>query len=376
MIPFTRPYLCGKEQSYIARALESGKFSGNGLFTAQCNDFFKTHFGIDHALLTTSCTDALEMTALLCNIQPGDEIIVPSYTYVSTANAFALHGAVIRFADSCSDHPNMDPIHTETLINNKTKAIVVMHYAGMACDMNAFRGLAKKHGLILIEDAAQCYDARFNEEVLGTLGDYGTYSFHETKNVICGEGGLLIIRENMESEQAEMIWEKGTDRVAFLKGKVQSYGWKSIGSSYYPSEITAAFLLAQLEHTQEALLHRKALWNTYANHLEKIDVKHCFELPKIEKYMQHNAHHFFMVFPEKIKRDAFLSFMKSKSIQCTFHYMPLHQSEFAQSKFGQQISLPHAEKFGNGLVRLPLYNNMTIDDVNTVCKAIQDYCKN
>jgi dTDP-4-amino-4,6-dideoxygalactose transaminase len=222
MIPFTRPYLCGKEQSYIARALESGKFSGNGLFTAQCNAFFKTHFGIDHALLTTSCTDALEMTALLCNIQPGDEIIVPSYTYVSTANAFALHGAVIRFADSCSDHPNMDPIHTETLINNKTKAIVVMHYAGMACDMNAFRGLVKKHGLILIEDAAQCYDARFNEEVLGTLGDYGTYSFHETKNVICGEGGLLIIRENMESEQAEMIWEKGTDRVAFLKGKVQS----------------------------------------------------------------------------------------------------------------------------------------------------------
>lgn len=376
MIPFTRPYLCGKEQSYIDRALESGKFSGNGPFTAQCNAFFKSRFGIEHALLTTSCTDALEMTALLSNIQPGDEIIVPSYTYVSTANAFALHGAIIRFADSCVGHPNMDPVHAESLVNEKTKAIVVMHYAGMACDMNAFRSLAKKHGLLLIEDAAQCYDARFNEEVLGTMGDYGTYSFHETKNVICGEGGLLIIRDNIVSEHAEMIWEKGTDRVAFLKGKVQSYGWKSIGSSYYPSEITAAFLLAQLEHTNEALRHRMELWQNYAQSIAEMDYHHCFELPRIEDYMQHNAHHFFLVFNEKNKRDAFLAFMKAEDIQCTFHYMPLHQSAFAESKFGLQKALPNAEKFGNGLVRLPLFNGMSKEELSTVCKAIERFCKN
>ena len=261
MIPFNKPYLTGKETQYIIEAVNSGKISGNGMFTQKCQTFFEKNFGFKKALLTTSCTDALEMCAMLANVNQGDEVIVPSYTFVSTALAFVRQGAEIVFADSCADNPNIDADEIEQLITKKTKAIVVVHYAGISCDMDKIMLLAKKHNLIVIEDAAQAIDSYYNGKPLGSIGHLAAFSFHETKNIISGEGGMLTINDDRFINRAEVIWEKGTNRASFFRGEIEKYNWVDTGSSFLPSEVTAAFLFAQLENLEAIQTKRKKIWN-------------------------------------------------------------------------------------------------------------------
>lgn len=370
MIPFNKAYLTGKEGTYIQDCLRSGSFSGNGPFTTRCRNFLKTEFGMSHNFITTSCTDALEMSALLCEIMPGDEVIVPSYTFVSTANAFALRGAILRFADSMPEHPNMDPKSVKKLISEKTKAIVVVHYAGMACDMHTLLQIALEKNIYLIEDAAQALGAKYNDQYLGTFGNLAAFSFHETKNIQCGEGGALIVSDKKLLEKAEHAIEKGTDRMAFLNGKVPSYQWKSLGSSYAPAETTAAFLLAQLEAYSTITSARLALWNRYKNNLSAKKFRD-FHLPDIAPYMHHNAHHFFILCSSLAKRNALIDHLAAQQIKSSFHYLPLHKSSFATEHYPAQIALPNAEYFGDCLLRLPLFNGMSNEQVDEVCNALE-----
>ena len=270
-IPFNKPFLSGHELKYIKDALNTGKISGNGKYTQLCHEFFQKKYNFKKCLLTTSCTDALEMAAILIDIQPGDEVIIPSYTFVSTANAFVLRGAKIIFADSEKRTPNIDTEKIEALITSKTKAIIVVHYAGIACDLNKIHKIAKKYKLFVIEDAAQSIDSYYNDKPLGTLGHLATFSFHETKNVISGEGGMLVINDEHFLKRAEIIWEKGTNRSAFFRGEVAKYGWVDIGSSFLPSEITAAFLYAQLENLEKIQNKRITLWNNYFKYLKSLE---------------------------------------------------------------------------------------------------------
>lgn len=374
MIPFNKPFLTGKEKVYLNEVLEAGKFSGNGPFAQKCSAFFRDHFGFTDNYLTTSCTDALEMSALLCNIQPGDEVILPSYTFVSTANAFLLRGANLVFADSNPTHPNISAAHLSTLITPKTKAVVIVHYAGMACDMEAIQNILAGKNIFLIEDAAQGVDSYYNSQPLGSLGDFGAFSFHETKNIQCGEGGLLAVNNKKFSERAAVIWEKGTDRAAFLQGKVSEYGWKDIGSSFYPSELNAAFLFAQLEAYKNITTKRISDWSYYDTLLKNIKDSGTFSFPVIESYMHHNAHHYFFSCSNKKQRDALIMFLQEKEIRATFHYLPLHQSEYF-SQQQQQITLPNAERFGDTLIRLPLFNSITKTEIEKTVSAIHDFIR-
>lgn len=367
MIPFNKPFLTGKETHYIYEAVNSGKISGNGIFTKKCQKWFEEQYGFKKVLLTTSCTDALEMAAILANIQPGDEIIVPSYTFVSTAIAFVRQGATIIFADSYSNNPNIDADKIETLITPKTKAIVPVHYAGVSCDMDKIMELASKYNLLVIEDAAQAIDSFYTgkdgvKRALGSIGHLAAFSFHETKNIIAGEGGMLTINDDRFIERAEIIWEKGTNRSQFFRGEVNKYGWVDTGSSFLPSEIIAAFLWAQIENLDAIQEKRKELWNLYYNGFKKLQSSLNIKLPEVPAYATNNAHMFYLVFNEAAGRSNFINVLKLNNIHAVFHYLSLHNSEYYQAKHDGRV-LINSDKFTECLVRLPLFYELNTSDV-------------
>ena len=373
MIPFNKPYITGKETSYLTEAVNKGKISGNGHYTKLCQNYFTQQLGNEQNLCTTSCTDALEMTAILGNIQPGDEVIMPTYTFVSTANAFILRGAKVIFVDSREDHPGMDEEKIEVLITEKTKAIVPVYYAGVACDMDKILAIAKKYNLLVIEDAAQGIDSFYNGKPLGSIGDMGCFSFHETKNIQCGEGGLLAINNSKFKERAEIIWEKGTNRSAFWRGEVDKYNWVDIGSSFLPSEITAAFLYAQLEELENIQNKRKAIWNQYYKDLKSLkDIG--VGLPNLPKYATNNAHMFYLVCRSQDERTQLIEHLKQNNINAVFHYICLHDSPYYMNKHDGR-EMPNAKRYEECLVRLPLWVNMSKKEVNYVKQKVLEFYK-
>jgi len=358
-IPFNKPYLTGKETHYIYQAVNSGKLSGNGVFTQKCQRFFEENYGFKKALLASSCTDALEMAAILCNLEPGDEVIMPSYTFVSTANAFVLRGAKIVFCDSRTDHPGIDEDGIEALITRKTKVIVPVHYAGVACDMGKIMDIAKRHNLLVVEDAAQAIDSFYTfpngeRKALGSIGHMAAFSFHETKNIISGEGGMLTVNDDSFVKRAEIIWEKGTNRSSFFRGEVDKYGWVDVGSSFLPSEVTAAFLWAQLENLQDIQNRRKQIWHFYYENLKDWASKNKILLPIVPDFASNNAHMFYLVCKNLDQRTALIAHLKQNNILAVFHYLSLHLSPFYESKHDGRTLL-ESDRFQDCLVRLPMY---------------------
>ncbi|MFT3748916.1 MAG: dTDP-4-amino-4,6-dideoxygalactose transaminase [Agriterribacter sp.] len=374
-IPFNKPYLSGKELEYIKIATESGKISGDGIFTKKCHHFFESRYGFNKCLLTTSCTDALEMAAILLNIQPDDEVIIPSYTFVSTANAFALRGAKIIFVDSTSLNPNIDTNAIEDLITNKTRVIVPVHYAGIACNMDKIMQLAKKYSLWVVEDAAQGVDSYFNGNPLGGIGHLSAFSFHETKNVISGEGGMLVINDPTLFERAEIIREKGTNRSAFFRGEVNKYGWVDIGSSFLPSEITAAFLYAQLEKLEDIQQRRKSLWQRYWDGLVYIGEKFNIRLPSFIEGSTNNAHMFYLVCESFEQRTKLLTALKKSNILAVFHYLSLHKSDYYKHKY-QGKDLYWSDYYTDCLVRLPLFYELSEMNQDYIIDSISNALDN
>lgn len=376
MITFNKPYLTGKETQYISQAVyREMKISGNGLFTRKCQEFFQERYGFRKCLLTSSCTDALEMAALLCDIQPGDEVIMPSYTFASTANAFILRGARIVFADSRSDHPGMNEESIKGLITPRTKVIVPVHYAGVACDMDIIMAIAEKHNLFVVEDAAQAIDSFFtgNDGVrkpLGSIGHFGCFSFHETKNIQCGEGGMLVINDERFFKRAEIIWEKGTNRAEFSRGEVNKYGWIDIGSSFLPSEITAAFLWAQVEALATIQLNRKCIWQNYYQSLSSLLEEGHYKLPKIPEYATNNAHLFYLICKSIEERSNLIEHLKRNGIMAIFHYLSLHNSPYFLNKHDGR-PLPNSERFSECLLRLPLYYELGNDLIDYIVTNIK-----
>lgn len=371
-IPFNKPYLTGKETAYIQEAVSAGKISGDGMFTRKCHQFFESRYGFRKVLLTTSCTDALEMAAILINIQPGDEVIIPSYTFVSTVNAFVLRGAKIVFADSCADHPNLDATKIESLITPRTRAIVPVHYAGVACDMDLIMKIARKHGLFVVEDAAQAIDSYYTGEdgvrrPLGSIGHLAAFSFHETKNIISGEGGMLVINDESFVDRAEIIREKGTNRSKFFRGEVDKYGWVDIGSSFLPSDIIAAFLYAQLENLDRIQERRKSLWAGYWEQLQTM--KGRIGLPTLPSYATENAHMFYIICADIEERDAFIAESKKQNIHPVFHYLSLHKSPYFGEKHDGRM-LPNCDKFSDCLLRLPMFFELEHEDQLRITRII------
>jgi len=375
LIPFNKPYLTGKETAYIEQAVKSGKISGNGIFTKKCHSFFEDKYKFSKVLLTTSCTDALEMAAILLDIKKGDEVIIPSYTFVSTANAFVLRGAKIIFTDSSPQNPNIDVEKLEALITNKTKAIIPVHYAGIACDMDAIMRLADKYNLFVVEDAAQAIDSFYKGKPLGSIGHLATFSFHETKNIISGEGGMLVINDESFSQRAEIIWEKGTNRSAFWRGEVNKYGWVDIGSSFLPSEIIAAFLYAQLENLDNIQARRKVLWQKYYEKLQPLDDLGLIQLPKIPSYATNNAHLFYIICKDVEERNNLIEFLKSKGIYAVFHYLSLHKSPYYINKYKGEV-LENSDRYANTLLRLPLFYELDVEQVEEICFFMNLYYNN
>lgn len=376
-IPFNKPYLTGKEIDYILESVNTGKISGNGLFTKKCHDFFQNHYDFQKTLLTTSCTDALEMAAILLNIQPGDEIIAPSFTFVSTVNAFALRGAQIVFADSREDHPGIDETQLEDLITEKTKAIIPVHYAGVACDMDKIMSVAKKQNVIVIEDAAQAIDGFYtfsngNKKPLGSIGCLSAFSFHETKNIISGEGGLLAINDKEFNDRAEIIWEKGTNRQAFFRGEVDKYGWVDIGSSFLPADIIAAFLYAQLENLEIIQKQRKKIWRFYYENLKPLEQKGYLRLPLIPEYATNNAHMFYIVCKNLEERTALIQYLKKNEIMAVFHYQSLHRSDFFLRN-NTIKNLPFCDMYSDCLLRLPFYFELSEKELEKIISVITDF---
>lgn len=399
-IAFNRPFLTGNEINYINDVLSGGKICGNGVYTQKCQNFFREWLGSRKCLLTTSCTDALEMCAMLADIKPGDEVIVPSYTFVSTALAFTRQGAKVVFADSLASHPCVDPAGIEQLITPKTKAVVVVHYAGVACDMDAFKKLAHEHNLLLIEDAAQAVDSYYitredasktdastdnvsngtniSETVvkgfkrlpLGSIGDLAAFSFHETKNIQCGEGGVLAINNPSLVRRAEILWEKGTNRAEFFRGEINKYGWVDTGSSFLPNEYTAAFLWAQIEQMRQIQQWRKELWNRYYNNLYG---KTPLKMPFLPYYATNNAHMFYVTTQTPAERTALIKHLKDNGINAVFHYLSLHKSKFAVDNGMGGANLPMADYYTDCLVRLPLFGALTEQEVDYVTKSIIDF---
>ena len=369
MIPFNKPYLHGLELEYIAKAASSGKISGDGVFTKKCHHFFEKRFNFAKTLLTTSCSDALEMAALLLNIRDGDEVIVPSYTFVSSANAFALRGAKLIFVDSEFDNPNIDSALIEQLISTRTRAIVVVHYAGVACDMDQVMEIARRHNVAVVEDAAQAIDSYYKDRPLGGIGNLGAFSFHETKNIIAGEGGMLTINDNQFSERAEIIREKGTNRSAFFRGEVDKYGWVEVGSSFLPSDIIAAYLYAQLENIDTIQLRRKAIWSRYWHNLAPELSRFGILLPKVPEWATNNAHMFYLVCRDLQQRTSLITALKAAEVMAVFHYLSLHSSPYYQNRHDGR-KLPNCDRFSDCLVRLPMYYELTDEDVDYVCNCI------
>ena len=379
MIPFNKPYLTGKEMQYIEEAVKSGKISGNGLFTKKCQEFFEKEFGFKKTLLTTSCTDALEMAAILADIKEGDEVIIPSFTFVSTALAFVRQDADIVFADSYSDNPNINADQIEALITEKTKAIVVVHYAGVACDMDKIMSIANKHGIIVIEDAAQAIDSYYiskdgTKKALGSIGHLSAFSFHETKNIISGEGGMLCINDDHFIQRAEIIWEKGTNRSQFFRGEVDKYSWVDTGSSFLPSEIISAFLWAQIENMRDIQDKRIKIWNRYYEGLssfEPVSIKKP-KLPLVPKYATNNAHMFYLVCDNVDDRTRFIQHLKDKGILSVFHYLSLHKSSYYEKYSTRKSELPNSDMFSDCLVRLPLFYELTDEQVEYIINTIKE----
>lgn len=369
MIDFNRPHLTGNELKYIREAVNDNlKISGNGVFTKRCQHFFETRYGFKKCLLTTSCTDALEMAAILCDTQPGDEVIVPSYTFVSSALAFVRAGAKIVFADSMERNPNIDAEKLEELITPRTKAIVPVHYAGVACDMDRIMEIAERHGLLVVEDAAQAIDSFYKGRPLGSIGHLAAFSFHETKNIISGEGGMLVINDERFIRRAEIIWEKGTNRAEFFRGEVNKYGWCDTGSSFLPSEIIAAFLWAQLEGMEGIQNKRKELWNRYYELLSPIANGH-FRLPDIPDYATNNAHMFYLACNNIEERTALIKKLRENDIQAVFHYLSLHSSPFYKEKHDGR-DLPNCDWYADCLVRLPMHLGLDAAIVQRICHLI------
>lgn len=368
-VPFNIPHITGQESKYITDVIASKKLSGNGKYTQLCHKWFKERFGLEHCLLTTSCTDALEMTSLLADIQPGDEVIIPTYTFVSAANAFVLRGAKIVFADSLPDHPNIDHTLIESLITTRTKAIVVVHYAGVACDMDAIMETATKHDLIVIEDAAQSIGVKYKDRFLGTIGHFGTFSFHATKNIQCGEGGLLIVNDDEYIKRSEIIWEKGTNRAAFIRGEVDKYTWVDVGSSFLPSELNAAFLWAQLENFDQIQHSRLAAWHYYQKELAEIK---NISLPNIPDYSTNNAHIFYIVCKDLDHRIKLSDHLKAKSIHAYFHFICLDKSAMNPNK-KESKHFQNATIFEDCLLRLPIYTDIRQAELDYVVESVSSF---
>ena len=375
MIPFNKPYFTGQELSFIKQAVDSGKISGNGIFTKKCQSYFEENYSFQKCLLTQSCTDALEMAAILCNVQPGDEVIIPSFTFVSTANAFALRGAKIVFVDSESNHPNLDADRLECLITPRTKVIVPVHYAGNACKMPEIIELAEKHNLFVVEDAAQAFDSFHidksgNKTPLGSFGHLSTFSFHETKNIISGEGGMLVINDPHMADRAEIIWEKGTNRSAFFRGEVDKYGWVDIGSSFLPSEVTSAFLFAQLENSNEIQQRRIHIWNAYHERLKKWAITNNVKQNEVPLHSTNNAHMYYLIFDIQESRNRFIEKLKSKGVHTVFHYQSLHKSKFIGEGHNQ---CENSDRYSECLVRLPIYAGLTEVELEHIISSITEF---
>lgn len=371
-IPFNKPFLCGNETDYIREAVASGKISGDGLFTKKCHAFFEAQYHFKKVFLTTSCTDALEMAALLLDIQPGDEVIAPSYTFVSTVNAFVLRGARIVFADSLPEHPNIDVNQIAQLITPRTKAIVPVHYAGVACDMDAIMALAQAHQLDVVEDAAQSIDSYYKGKPLGSIGRLGAFSFHETKNIISGEGGMLSVNDEGLIARAEIIREKGTNRSSFFRGEVNKYGWMDLGSSFLPSDIIAAFLYAQIEKIESIQARRKAIWNTYYEALKPLADQGHFERPLVYADATNNAHMFYIVCNSLEERSDLIAFLKANNIMPVFHYLSLHKSPYYAHIHGDR-PLPQADRYSDCLLRLPFFYSLRDDEQTFIIEKIMDF---
>lgn len=372
-IPFNKPPFIGNELNYIQQAIQSGRICGDGTFNLRCHDWLEKHTGTTKALLTTSCTHALEMAAHLCDIQPGDEVIMPSFTFVSTADAFVNRGAKCVFVDIRPDTMNIDENLIEEAVTERTKAIVPVHYAGVSCEMDKINAIAQKHRLYVIEDAAQGMMATYNGKALGTLGDFGCYSYHETKNYSMGEGGAILIKDAKFADRAEIIREKGTNRCQFHRGEVNKYTWIELGSSYLPSELNAAYLYAELEEAETILNDRMKSWHSYHERLRPLTEEGILGLPYIPQHCTHNAHMFYIKVADLDIRTALINYLVSNGILAVFHYIPLHNSPA-----GQKYGYFHGEdKFttseSNRLIRLPMFYKLGQEDIEFVCKKIYEF---
>ncbi len=374
-IPFNKPRISEKSIQYILEAEINGHFSGNGPFTHKCHSYFEQRYGLKRCLLTTSCTDALEMAAILCDIQPGDEVIVPSFTFVSTALAFERQGALVRFVDSRTDHPGMDEDLIECLINKRTKAIVPVHYAGIACDMDKIMALATKYKLLVIEDNAHGIESYYKKKSLGSIGHFGCFSFHETKNIHCGEGGMLAVNDYHFADRAELVWEKGTNRAQFFKGETSHYEWKDTGSSFLPSDINAALLYAQAEEIDIIQERRLAVWHRYNNSFKAMSNKEYVKVPVIPDYSSLNGNSFFLICSDKSIRDGLISYLRKYEIMALSHYLPLHRSEYYSRKHDGR-TLQMSDKFSDTIVRFPVYYGLTVNEVDEIVeRTCQFLCK-
>lgn len=372
-IPFNKPYMTGKELWYISQAHANGHLAGDGEFTRRCNGWLENYVGCNKALLTHSCTAALEITAILADLEAGDEVIMPSYTFVSTANAFVLRGAVPVFVDIRADTLNIDETRLEAAITDRTKAIVVVHYAGVACEMDAILALARKHDLLVIEDNAQGLGSRYKGRPLGSIGDLAAVSFHETKNIISGEGGALLVNSPRFTERAEMVREKGTNRSQFFRGEVDKYTWVDIGSSYLPSDLVAAFLWAQMEEADQITQRRLDLWNTYHQWFASLEQEGKVRRPVIPPECQHNAHMYYLLLPDFERRQAFIQALREKGIGSVFHYVPLHDSPVGRQFCRASGELNNTREFSERLVRLPLWlglDQCQVSVIEEVVKAV------
>ena len=371
-IPFNKPWFTGKEIQNISSAAAFGHISGNGLYTKKCHEFFESNYGFNKVFLTSSCTDAIEMAAILMELKDGDEVIMPSYTFVSTTSPFILRGAKIMFADSLDNHPNIDLDHAEKLINSKTKALVVMHYGGIAVDMDRAVSICKKHKLILLEDTAHSIHSYYKEKPLGSFGDFATFSFHETKNINSGEGGLLVINNKKYINRAEIVWEKGTNRSAFSRGDVKKYEWVDVGASYSPSDMIAAFLLAQLSQIEDIQQTRIAIWDRYYLNLLPLAEKGLFEIINIPDFATNNGHVFYLLTKNRDQRNQLLDYLNNELIQAVFHYLPLHSSPY-YNKLHTGETLANTDRFANTLIRLPLFYELPLELVDMICGKVEKF---
>lgn len=372
-IPFNKPFIVGKELYYVAQSVLSGHIAGNGMFTKKCQAFMEEKFSANKILLTTSCTAALEMAALLCNVGVEDEVILPSFTFVSTANAFYLRGAKLVFVDIKQETLNIDESMIEDVITEHSKVIVPVHYAGISCEMDKIITLARRYKLYIVEDAAQGVNAKYKGKYLGTIGDIGTYSFHETKNIICGEGGAIVINNEALIERAEIVWEKGTNRSKFFRGEVDKYTWVDIGSSYLPSDLLAAFLYAQLENIEAIEEQRKAIYKYYYEALNPLAKKGVLRLPVIPSECKDNSHMFYIILEDEQIRGALMRYFRENGILSVFHYQPLHLSPVGRSMGYKEGQLPVTENISARLLRLPFYYNLSREEQIKVLTCIESF---